>query len=284
MAKLVFIVGTGRCGTESVAKVLGSVPGNYVVHEMRPKLLREALEYRSGRLPHDELVALLRSTRGALLTMAVRIAGEANNRLSFVLPALAEAFPDAKYIHLVRDGRDVVASYYQRRKLTEGNPDAWDRARIEGDKVGEFSSRDWARVDLFGSTCWFWSYTNRLISEDAQRLGLEMISCRIEEIDKSLGRIFGFLGLDDVESPAFLIRKNITRGRPPLRWCYWSRRQRRTFEKFAGEEMDKWYPGWSSQMQFSVAREGLAFSYRVLYHFLGTVGRCTRVFRQQHKT
>ena len=39
---------------------------------------------------------------------------------TFVIPQLAEAFPQAQFVHLVRDGRDVVASLLERGWLAGG--------------------------------------------------------------------------------------------------------------------------------------------------------------------
>ena len=40
--------------------------------------------------------------------------GDSSNKLSWLIPDLAAAFPKARFVHLVRDGRKVASSYFHK--------------------------------------------------------------------------------------------------------------------------------------------------------------------------
>ncbi len=107
-----FALSTGRSGTQTLAHVLTQSPGCLCLHEPHPQLVRESVLFREGRLSQADAIDLLRRTRPH--PAADRAYGESNNRLSLMVPALAAAFPEAKFIWLQRDARDVVASELQR--------------------------------------------------------------------------------------------------------------------------------------------------------------------------
>ena len=109
-----FVVGTGRSGTRTIADLLDSFPGCTVEHERKPVLLTEVNEYLGRKRPRADMVALLKETRSTEAIGGERLSGEANQRLSFVLGPLAEAFPASRVIWLIRDGRPAVASMVHR--------------------------------------------------------------------------------------------------------------------------------------------------------------------------
>jgi hypothetical protein len=256
----VFVLGTGRCGTATVASLLDTIPGCAVGHEIDPKLLGEVDLYLNGRMSHDEMVSLLRRTRSRETIGGERLSGEANQRLSFVLPALTSAFPNARFIWLIRDGRTTVASmhhrkWYHPREASIRHPTVrqWTQSRVRGDVVGDFSAEDWAKLDPFGQCCWYWSYTNRLIDQEISRLNLEALPLKIEQLAKNLPRLARFLGLNEITEEVRVVDP-ASAGRPPS-WRRWSPGQRQVFREFCGELMNEHYPGWENEMSFGPVDE-----------------------------
>ena len=250
----VFIVGTGRSGTHTAAKLLSAIPECSVLHEVKPRLLEESLAYLYGRADVNGLRLLLKQTRSPEALGGARLSGESNQRLSFVLPILSQVFPDASYLWFIRDGRDSVASFHQRlwydREEQRKRPGAvpWVRARIKADEVGEMSASEWERLGSFGRCCWYWSFVNRLIKNESQRLKLKIRLCRLESIQDDLPGILDFLGISRDKAPSVIPWADRSSGVPPLSWRYWSQRDLEIFSDFAGKEMDEFYPGWKGEL------------------------------------
>lgn len=261
----VFILGTGRSGSKTIADILSSIPGCSVVHESEPKLLREVVDYFTGHMSHKEMIDFLRQTRSVKSLGGTLLSGESNQRLSFVLPALAEAFPEARYLWVIRDGRKTVASLYHRdwyhpRESEIRSPQlaGWVSTRLHADHVGDMSEKQWRRLDTFGRCCWYWSYTNRLIHHEAQRLNLKIHICKLEQLYDELPSILPFLNLN-VPTPKRIAKSNTTIGLKPMPWQHWSKKQRAIFTELAGQVMDDHYTRWHDEMPLSFGQELAGF-------------------------
>jgi len=142
-----FVVGCGRSGTTLLRAMLDSHPALTIPFESRfvPALLEREPEFRvAGKLDSDRLVDALRDdehfrgwdlseadVRGHLhdvapvdVAAAVRAMfelcaaragkpryGDKSPPYVMRLPLLAEAFPEGRFVHLVRDGRDVALAF-----------------------------------------------------------------------------------------------------------------------------------------------------------------------------
>src|SRR4051812_20808382 len=142
-----FVVGCGRSGTTLLRAMLDSHPLLHVPPESRfvPALLERESELRVGGrldpdklvdslardehfrawgLPEDDLRALLRTNEPASVADAVRAMfklrasaaskpryGDKSPPYVMRLPLLASAFPEGRFVHLVRDGRDVALAF-----------------------------------------------------------------------------------------------------------------------------------------------------------------------------
>ncbi len=108
--RLVFVVGSPRSGTSFLARCLGSQPGFVDLGEVHP--LKAAIPGLVG-LDEDDAAARIHSVleRVRMLALARGLRGvEQTPEVAFVLGAALRAYPDARAVHIVRDGRDVVVS------------------------------------------------------------------------------------------------------------------------------------------------------------------------------
>src|SRR5690606_7439082 len=128
----ILVIGAVRSGTQLLARVLAAHPDLAYIDE-------PTLTWRrgNGHLPHEMFPVsaarpeVVRSIRERFREMCEAQGGSrilekspANTlRLGFV----RQVFPDARLLHLVRDGRDVAVSV--RRKF-EGNADKVTRAEV----------------------------------------------------------------------------------------------------------------------------------------------------------
>jgi hypothetical protein len=145
----VFVVGAPRSGTTFMGNSLGGLPGFVDLGEVGP--LKVAIDELAA-LPEEEAARRLRRTleRVRRFGLARRLrAVEQTPETSFVLAAALRAYPQAKVVHMVRDGRDVVCSLLEKGWLgTErggaddvGNPYG-EQARfwVEPERAHEFNA------------------------------------------------------------------------------------------------------------------------------------------------
>lgn len=132
-----FVVSTGRCGSKSIANLLSQSSECLCLHEAKPRLIAEATQYLYGELTHEEAVTLLQGTRGAV--KEGKVYGESSHKLSLLIPAIRHAFPEAKGVPLIPDGRAPVASMYARRRPSHRPRVSWPNP--------SFLDCDWERGD-----------------------------------------------------------------------------------------------------------------------------------------
>jgi hypothetical protein len=124
--RLVFVVGSPRSGTTFTGSALGSLPGFVDLDEVQPwKAVIPSLMHEPEEIGARRLRAILERVR--LLGLARGLRGvEQTPETSFVLAAALRAYPQATAVHVIRDGRDVVASLLERGWLNADRTGADD--------------------------------------------------------------------------------------------------------------------------------------------------------------
>jgi len=108
----IFVIGAPRSGTSFLGKSLGALPEISYHHE--PIATKTASRYVfEGLWPFEEAQAFYRQVYRWL--MRIHLDGhlrfaEKTPRNCFIVPFLLHAFPDAQFIHIIRDGRDAALS------------------------------------------------------------------------------------------------------------------------------------------------------------------------------
>jgi hypothetical protein len=195
--RLVFVVGSPRSGTTFLASAIGAVPGFVDLGEVAP--VKAAVPELAG-LPPEEAARRLRRT----LTIARRVGlvgsvrgVEQTPETAFLIDVAARAFPDARFVHIVRDGRDVVCSLLERGWLRAGRQGVDDaglaygggaRFWVEPERAVEFSTVGDAR-----RAAWAW---RRYVSA-ARATRADVLELRYE-------RLAGDPGAAAAELAAFL--------------------------------------------------------------------------------
>jgi hypothetical protein len=124
--RLVFVAGSPRSGTTFLGSALGSLPGFVDLGEVAP--LKAAIPELHRKDSAVEIRTILDRVRRLGLVTGLR-AVEQTPEISFVLGSALAAYPEARAVHVVRDGRDVVCSLLERGWLDAGRDDA-DNARL----------------------------------------------------------------------------------------------------------------------------------------------------------
>jgi hypothetical protein len=127
--RMVFVVGSPRSGTTFLGRSIGSIPGFVDLGEVAP--LKAAIPELASLAPKEAAPRVRRTLTVArrLGLVGGRRAVEQTPETAFIVEAVRLAFPEAKIVHIVRDGRDVVCSLLERGWLSA-------RRRGEGDDAG----------------------------------------------------------------------------------------------------------------------------------------------------
>jgi hypothetical protein len=158
--RLVFVVGSPRSGTTFVAGAIGSVTGFVDLGEVAPvKAAVPELADLDPREAAQRLRHILAVARRVGLVGAVR-AVEQTPEMAFLVRVIPLAYPEAKIVHMIRDGRDVACSLLEkpwlRREQTRvddaGVPyGSYARFWVEPDRRQAFETASDAR-----RAAWVW--------------------------------------------------------------------------------------------------------------------------------
>jgi hypothetical protein len=175
-----FIIGAARSGTTFLGDCIGHVPEISYHHE--PPATKAA-----GRYVYEGLWSYRRSRWFFRTVYAWLLRVELDGNLRFgdktptnalLIPFLARAFPDAQFLHIIRDGRDASASLYRQPWLrldtaTSGKREPggylhgpWAPWWVEKDRVREFETTSDAHRMI-----WAWRRYTEAALRDGPPLG-----------------------------------------------------------------------------------------------------------------
>jgi hypothetical protein len=200
----VFVVGAPRSGTTFMGNSLGRLRGFVDLGEVGP--LKVAIDELVA-LPDDEaarrLGRIMERVRRLGLARRLR-AVEQTPETSFVLGAVLHAYPQAKVVHMVRDGRDVVCSLLEKGWLRSDRGGADDvgspygerpRSWVEPGRLPEFQAASEAT-----RAAWAWRSYLVAARGGAPQATLEV---RYEDLagdpDATAGHIADHIGADAQE-------------------------------------------------------------------------------------
>ncbi len=207
-----FVLSTGRAGTALLTKILSHHKGVRVEHNPIPELtFHSAYAYRHWQDKADLCKAMIDAARYEYVRNAFirnEVFVESNPRITFFAYQLAELFPKARFIHLIRHPADFIASGMARNWYLEG------RIRDEG-KIKPEQLKDWEKWSQADKIAWLWQETNAFIEEfkKQSRKG-RVLTVRSEDFfsdTKISSEIAMFIGLKPLPERelARLIRKPV---------------------------------------------------------------------------
>jgi acetyltransferase-like isoleucine patch superfamily enzyme len=249
---LFFVLSNDRSGTMTIAQALSQHPEIKCMHEGRPQLIRLSTELahqnKTAEQVKQELMDIYYTS-----VVSGDIYGESNQKFWNLVPIMNTLFPLCKFIWLIRDGRDVVASTYSRGWYsleqkeqghpTQGTIKPWYYYRLNGANCGCFNQKQWDSLSVFEKNCWYWSYVNKIIEQELDKLPTERwTKIHLEDFEKELVHVVEFLG---AQPHPLKVMRTDTSDNKLRRWDRWSELERKQFKDMCGEQMDKNYPNWS---------------------------------------
>jgi hypothetical protein len=270
-ARPFFIVSSGRSGTAMLAKALSAVPGvemhhEYMVHHLQPLAVRRYM----GLSDSEEARAILSETMLASVRCSEsRLWGDSSNKLSWLIPDLYALFPQARFVHLVRDGRKVAGSFFHKLKdecyddrstsilrayIDAGEPAPppekkywWPLPRRDDPVAAAFRT-----FSQFERIAWHWAEINRVILQDLAPVSEKQKHfVRLEDLRSSpeiLRGLFDFLELPFSDQAFVLFQHPHNVNRPvdtPL-----TQAEREAFQRLAQPMMERL--GYASRPEYVV--------------------------------
>lgn len=268
-----FVVSSGRSGTAMLHKALAAsghveMHHEYMVHIAQPLAVRRYM----GLIDSAQARGIIAETHVA----AVRYSdkpywGDSSNKLAWLIPELADLLPEAKFVHLVRDGRKVASSYFHKlsnecyddrsteilrahtddpRHISPPPPEKkyWWPLPSSGNPIADA----FRRFDQFQRIAWHWSEINSVILEALAQLAPHRhLFVRLEDLRGSrevVRELYEFLNLPFREEYFAMFAKphNVNRPKDALL----DAAQRAQFDAIAGAMMERL--GYSSREEYVV--------------------------------
>jgi hypothetical protein len=257
-----FIVSSGRSGTAMLHKALSAAGDTemhheYMVHIAQPLGVRRYM----GLADDAEARAALASAHAAaILYSEAAHWGDSSNKNSWLIDDLAALLPQAKFVHLVRDGRKVASSYFH--KLADECYDDRSTAILQAHyddpqrvpapppekkywwplpRKSTSDAQAFRKFDRFERIAWHWAQINTEILAGLSKLAPERSTfVRLEDIrasPRSLRGLYEFLHLPYQDDNFALFAKPHNVNKPEDRLL--DARQRAQFDSIAGGVMQR---------------------------------------------
>lgn len=162
----VFVLSTGRCGTDFLYHVLKPFSPLDVHHEPKSKLATTSRHLYNNRHQINQKggeLAFLAARNDALLDAYLfkKIYMETNNRLTFFAPFIENILPKVRFLHLVRHPGDFVRSGMRKGYYTEDKLSDYSKIR----PVTEEMQKKWESYSRLEKISWLWYQTNAFIEQ-----------------------------------------------------------------------------------------------------------------------
>jgi len=231
-----FVLSTGRTGTKWLSEVLSLVKDGYIAHEPIPVETYAHLQAVNSQAEAEKYIKTVkcRDIFIKVLRNKCEIYGEVNGILRRHIPFLKIYFPNARLLHLVRDGRSVVRSLLA-RKTYEGSHSVYSsKCPLPSKEM----SQKWGVMSEFEKACWAWKEENEQMRRQIPNLA------RLEDITSNYkafqAQVLKPLGLFVSEADWMKYAKtkiNESKLNKTRLNEEWTEEQEKIFEAICGEEM-----------------------------------------------
>jgi len=240
---LVFMLGTGRSGTQLVSDLLAASGNAIVFHE--PNFIEDvgSMErfYRDEALVRDywQRFRQYEIYRRWARSPEKQVYGEVNGTIRYHVPGIRHVFPDARLFLLARDGRGVVRSVMGWPRFYGPRSTGAYAIALESD--GPYAAA-WESMSRFEKICWAWMESNEFLMKAIPRNCWFRLEALVEDY-AAAGGLFGEIGLqigrsewqEIVSRPSANVSSSYAF--PP--WKDWQPTHQRQFREICGLTMEK---------------------------------------------
>jgi acetyltransferase-like isoleucine patch superfamily enzyme len=244
----VFIVGTGRSGSQSIANYL-SFKEHQVLHEFRHPLLVISNNYEYGFLSKSKAVQIIKNLYSlGVINRETEFYGESDQKISNLIDIYEEAIGPSKFIHLKRNPIEFVSSAYMRGWYEEAEVNEmfnrtkrnnkYSSNRLLPSKIPNLM--DIPNNDPFELNCWYYSYIQEKVSHSFSNLpNNRKLELRLEDIDHNIETLHNFTNFNyERGNPFPSSNKAKKKGYTPYDYSQWTKSQKQVFEKWCGKYID----------------------------------------------
>ena len=210
---LVFVVSTGRSGSKAIASLLNQHSEVHAIHDSYLQFGRYAVDKLYGQIKSSELRQTLHDTFDGLSYINKPNHVQSDQKLGALISELAQIFPKAKFVWLIRNLEEFVNSAYPRGwfdnsefsyptnslefQRPKHKPAKYYAAyRVNGSKTGEVSETVWKSMTAFERNCWYWRFWNKLIEKQLKELeSNRFITVNLKDLSSKLDHIQEFIGV-----------------------------------------------------------------------------------------
>jgi len=217
----IFIVGSGRSGTRLFYKLLSGISNIEIYHEFICTHIQPlAAKYYMELFSKQELKEKIKKLHGSAIHYSeAKFWVDSSNKLSWIIEPLFEMYPKAKFIHVARDGRKVVSSFFHKlapeiyddksvsimyrwlenpKKNPEPPPEKKYWWNIP--QKGQTFYTDFKNFDQFQRICYHWAESLRVIDSSFTKLPKEnKRTYKLEELTSDKKILQEFLANFEVE-------------------------------------------------------------------------------------
>jgi len=247
-SNVVFVCSTGRSGSQSIAKNLNRHSQITARHEPYFNLIRLSTEFahglKSAEVVKNELLGLYQ--HASTIPSDKPVYFESDQKLSNLVPLIHELFPQAKFLWLIRNGCDVVASTYARGwfgDITSSGKNAiYSEFRLAANLADpRIDDSEWNAMSGFERNCWYWGFWNSEIYKNFSHIdNSKTFVLRLEDFEQELPTLFKWLGVEN-QSVKSETHNRATSYRPHA-FDTWSDLEIASFRRWCAPLMEKFYP------------------------------------------
>lgn len=254
--QIVFIVSTGRSGSNAIAKLIDQHSDADCYHDSFPPIYSYANDKLYNRTSDQSIKERIISLYNACDMSKGIVHGQSDQKLSALIPILAELFPQAKFLWLIRSADSFVNSSYPRGWFRNSEfgygenkeeffpqlarPSDFDAAhRTNGYLLEIFTEEEWKSMTAFERNCWYWTYWNTMIENELSKIDASRSKMiRLNQLNEKTPEILNFLNLSSVELETKKTNKAKYKkiGRQD-----WNEKMETIYEKWCTEKMNQWF-------------------------------------------
>ncbi|WP_456426741.1 sulfotransferase [Rhodocaloribacter sp.] len=239
-----FVLSTGRTGTETLTHILALSNQIDAFHEPYPQLLDERKYARTEvYVDPGKYYRIFSRSRSLYLWKSQRrgkLYAETSARLTFFAPVIYDMLPNSKFLYIHRHPAEVVRSGMRRGWYVDHPA---DYARIVPVK-GEYAFERWEKWSPFEKICWYWDAYNRFSLGFVDSVSPDrVIQVRADELfsGRAIDWIFDLINLrkpdSDLIDEELSKKHNIQQGASFPVFEEWTEEMKQTLYRHAGETM-----------------------------------------------